>query len=74
LSCGARSTSPRSAPTTHSWSWQPCSSLDEIRDPKAELGSIPAKTSAKPNELTMAAELIDSMTAAWRHDEGGDHA
>lgn len=45
---------------------------DEIRDPKVELGSIPARTAANPNELKMATQLIDSMTGPWKPSEFRD--
>jgi DNA end-binding protein Ku len=39
---------------------------DEIRDPGDELDSIPSRTRAKPKELKVATQLIDSMTGPWK--------
>ncbi|MBB5867855.1 DNA end-binding protein Ku [Allocatelliglobosispora scoriae] len=39
---------------------------DEVRDPKEVLDSVPRRTSARPQEVRMASQLIDSMTGPWR--------
>jgi DNA end-binding protein Ku len=38
---------------------------DEVRNPKEELDRIPGRGKAKPAELAMAGQLIDSMTGKW---------
>lgn len=38
---------------------------DEIRDPAKELGSLPAKSGAG-KQLSMAVDLIEAMSGAWR--------
>jgi DNA end-binding protein Ku len=45
---------------------------DEIRDPSAELRDVPSRAKARPNELEMAAQLIDSMTGPWQPAEFRD--
>jgi DNA end-binding protein Ku len=39
---------------------------DEVRDPKSELENLPGKTSFSGKELTMASQLIESMSDTWR--------
>ncbi|WP_097326731.1 non-homologous end joining protein Ku [Paractinoplanes atraurantiacus] len=39
---------------------------DEVRDPKDQIDSLPRRNAAKPAELHMAQQLIDSMTGKWR--------
>lgn len=39
---------------------------DEVRDPKDEIDRIPGRLGAKPAELAMAGQLIDSMSGKWR--------
>jgi DNA end-binding protein Ku len=39
---------------------------DEVRDPKDEIDRIPGRSGAKPAELAMAGQLIDSMSGKWR--------
>jgi len=39
---------------------------DEVRNPKDEIDRIPGKSGAKPAELAMAGQLIDSMSGKWR--------
>ena len=45
---------------------------DEVRDPKAELDRVPGPSKAKPAELSMAAQLIDSMSGEWKPSEYRD--
>ncbi|WP_229069069.1 Ku protein [Actinoplanes sp. DH11] len=42
---------------------------DEVRDPKDQIDDLPRRNAAKPAELHMAQQLIDSMTGRW---EPGD--
>ncbi|MEV8504073.1 Ku protein [Actinoplanes sp. NPDC051475] len=44
---------------------------DEVRD-TAELDGIPGKSKAKPAELSMAGQLIDSMSGPWKPAEYRD--
>jgi DNA end-binding protein Ku len=39
---------------------------DEIRDPRDEVDDLPGRVKARPNELKMAKQLIESMTGRWR--------
>ncbi|WP_127500634.1 Ku protein [Actinoplanes solisilvae] len=39
---------------------------DEVRDPKEQLGDLPTRKTAKPAEMSMAEQLIDSMSGAWK--------
>ncbi|MEV6599858.1 Ku protein [Actinoplanes sp. NPDC051346] len=39
---------------------------DEVRDPAKELDRVPGASKAKPAELSMAAQLIDSMSGPWK--------
>ena len=39
---------------------------DEVRDPKDEIDRIPGRARAKPAELAMAGQLIDSMSGTWK--------
>ena len=39
---------------------------DEVRDPKDEIDRMPGRSGAKPAELAMAGQLIDSMSGKWR--------
>ena len=39
---------------------------DEIRDPKQEIDPLPGRAKAKPAELAMAGQLIDSMSGPWK--------
>jgi DNA end-binding protein Ku len=45
---------------------------DEVRDPKDEIDRIPGRAKAKPAELAMAGQLIDSMSGKWKPDEYRD--
>jgi DNA end-binding protein Ku len=38
---------------------------DEVRDPEEAVGSLPGQSKAKPAELAMAQQLIDSMSGKW---------
>jgi DNA end-binding protein Ku len=38
---------------------------DEVRDPHDVIGGLPADESIEPRELTIARQLIESMTANW---------
>jgi DNA end-binding protein Ku len=44
---------------------------DEVREPKEQL-DVPARAKAKPQELSMARQLIDSMAGTWRPDDYRD--
>jgi DNA end-binding protein Ku len=44
---------------------------DEVRD-AGDIGDIPGKVKLKPAELSMAAQLIDSMTGPWKPAEYRD--
>jgi len=44
---------------------------DEVREPKEQL-DVPARAKAKPQELAMAMQLIDSMAGNWRPDDYRD--
>ncbi|MDG4825831.1 Ku protein [Asanoa sp. WMMD1127] len=44
---------------------------DEVRDP-GDIADIPGKVKLKPAELSMAAQLLDSMTSAWKPEEYRD--
>src|SRR5689334_5253318 len=39
---------------------------DEVRDPKEQLDDLPKRNTAKPAELHMAQQLIDSMSGPWK--------
>ncbi len=39
---------------------------DEVRDPAEQLDDLPGRNAAKPAELHMAQQLIDSMSGPWR--------
>jgi DNA end-binding protein Ku len=39
---------------------------DEVRDPKDQIDDLPRRNAAKPAELHMAQQLIDSMSGRWR--------
>jgi DNA end-binding protein Ku len=39
---------------------------DEVRNPKDEIDRIPGRAKAKPAELAMAGQLIDSMSGTWK--------
>lgn len=41
---------------------------DEIRDPAAEVDSLPKRASAAPKELKMAEQLIDALAMDWDPD------
>jgi DNA end-binding protein Ku len=45
---------------------------DEVREPKEQLDGVPARAKAKPQELAMAMQLIDSMAGSWRPDDYRD--
>src|SRR4029077_9258043 len=45
---------------------------DEVRDPSEQLDAVPARAKAKPQELAMARQLIDSMAGSWRPDDYRD--
>jgi len=45
---------------------------DEVRDPKAEIDGIPGRVKLRPAEMSMAEQLIDSMTTAWKPEEYRD--
>jgi DNA end-binding protein Ku len=39
---------------------------DEVRDPKDQIDDLPRRGAAKKSELSMAQQLIDSMSGRWR--------
>ncbi|MCY1138167.1 Ku protein [Actinoplanes sp. Pm04-4] len=39
---------------------------DEVRDPKEQLDDLPKRNTAKPAEMHMAQQLIDSMSGPWK--------
>jgi DNA end-binding protein Ku len=45
---------------------------DEIREPTEQLDSMPSQAKAKPQEMTMAGQLIESMAGPWKPDEYRD--
>jgi DNA end-binding protein Ku len=45
---------------------------DEVRQPSEQLDSVPARAKAKPQELQMARQLIDSMAGSWRPEDYRD--
>jgi DNA end-binding protein Ku len=45
---------------------------DEIRDPAKEIDDLPHQAKPKSNELGMAVDLIESMTAEWRPSDYRD--
>src|SRR4051812_18418296 len=45
---------------------------DEVRDPKEQIDELPGRNRAKPAELHMATQLIDSMSGRWKPDDFRD--
>jgi DNA end-binding protein Ku len=45
---------------------------DEVRDPHQEIDQLPGKVKLRPQELAMAGQLIDSMTAPWKPEDYRD--
>jgi DNA end-binding protein Ku len=45
---------------------------DEVRDASDSLEDVPGRAKAKPQELEMARQLIDSMAGSWRPDDYRD--
>ena len=45
---------------------------DEVRDPHEVLGTLPAAGELAPRELTIAKQLIESMTTTWSPEEYRD--
>ncbi|MEV6488823.1 Ku protein [Actinoplanes sp. NPDC051633] len=45
---------------------------DEIRNPKKEIDALPGRAKAKPAELAMASQLIDSMSGPWKPSDFRD--
>jgi DNA end-binding protein Ku len=45
---------------------------DEIRDPKEQVDRVSARAKARPEELKMAGQLIDSMAGPWNPKEFRD--
>jgi DNA end-binding protein Ku len=45
---------------------------DEVRDPSEQLDGAAARAKAKPQELEMARQLIESMAGTWRPDDYRD--
>src|SRR5262249_25297307 len=45
---------------------------DEVRKPSEQLDGVPARAKAKPQELDMARQLIDSMAGSWRPEDYRD--
>ncbi|WP_406368747.1 Ku protein [Streptomyces sp. NBC_01546] len=53
--------------TCHTLHW-----ADEIRDPKKEIGDLPAKAKASDKELKMAEQLIEALSMEWNPEEFHD--
>ncbi len=45
---------------------------DEVRDPHKELPALPDDAKPRPQEVTMAEQLVTSMTAPWRPEDYHD--
>ncbi|NUS55265.1 MAG: Ku protein [Streptomycetaceae bacterium] len=45
---------------------------DEVRDPKEFVDRVPARAGARQQELRMAEQLVDSLTAPWKPEEYRD--
>jgi DNA end-binding protein Ku len=45
---------------------------DEVRDPRKQIGKLAGRTSPRPQEMKMAAQLIDSMSGPWKPSEYRD--
>jgi DNA end-binding protein Ku len=45
---------------------------DEVRDPKKEIDRQPGRSKAKPAEVKMAVQLIESMARAWKPADYSD--
>jgi DNA end-binding protein Ku len=45
---------------------------DEVRDPGDQIDSLPRRNAAKPAELHMAQQLIDSMAGKWKPEDFRD--
>jgi len=45
---------------------------DEVRDPKEQIDDLPGRGAAKKSELSMAQQLIDSMSGRWKPEEFRD--
>ncbi|MDR2984507.1 MAG: Ku protein [Nocardiopsaceae bacterium] len=45
---------------------------DEVRDPHQVIDNLPAEDKQAPRELTIAKQLVDSMSAKWNPDEYHD--
>lgn len=53
--------------TCHTLHW-----ADEIRDPRAEIDSLPRKAKAAPKELRMAEQLVEALSMEWEPEEFHD--
>ncbi|MFE9561538.1 Ku protein [Streptomyces sp. NPDC006487] len=53
--------------TCHTLHW-----ADEIRDPRAEIDSLPRKAKAAPKELRMAEQLVEALSMEWKPEEFHD--
>ncbi|MCX5613087.1 hypothetical protein OHB39_36940 [Streptomyces sp. NBC_00047] len=53
--------------TCHTLHW-----ADEIRDPKKEIGDLPAKAKASDKEPKMAEQLIEALSMEWNPEEFHD--
>ena len=63
-SCGARNTWSRSGPRRRSWPWRPCTS--RTRSAIRSRAPATSRPGARPNgEVTIARQLIESMTTDW---------
>jgi DNA end-binding protein Ku len=45
---------------------------DEVRDPSKEISRLPGRVKLRPQELKMAEQLIDSMSATWKPQDYRD--
>lgn len=53
--------------TMHTLHW-----ADEVRDPSKEISTLPGKTKATDKELSMAGQLIDTLSIDWTPEEWHD--
>lgn len=53
--------------TCHTLHW-----ADEIRDPRAEIDSLPRKAKASQKELRMAEQLVEALSMEWKPEEFHD--
>lgn len=53
--------------TLHTLHW-----ADEIRDPRAEIGTLPGRTEVTGRELKMARQLVETLSTDWNPEEFHD--